>query len=105
MKGLEDVLILCLNPAPLSTQESVSLQCVIQAGCLVTGLFNCWQFLSCHMFCFLVGPLGFLEGGVLFLNSWAEAGFPVIHLNSLRPFLLILFNVLLLEACRCDNVQ
>ncbi len=29
VKGVEDVLILCLNPAPLNTQESVSLQCVI----------------------------------------------------------------------------
>jgi hypothetical protein len=29
VKGVEDVLILCLNPAPLNTQESVSLQCVL----------------------------------------------------------------------------
>ncbi len=29
VKGVKDVLILCLNPAPLSTQESVSLQCAI----------------------------------------------------------------------------
>ena len=29
VKGVEDVLILCLNPAPLNTQDSVSLLCVI----------------------------------------------------------------------------
>jgi hypothetical protein len=62
VKGGEDVLILCSNPAPLSTQDSVSLQCVIWAGCLVTGLLNRWQFLSCHMLCFLWDPLGFLGG-------------------------------------------
>ncbi len=57
VKGVEDVLILCLNPALLNTQEIVSLQCVIWAGCLVTGLLNCWQFLSCPMLCFFVGSI------------------------------------------------
>ncbi len=63
VKGGEDVLILCLNPAPLSTQDSVSLQCVICAGCLVTGLLNRWQFLSCRKLRFFVGTVRILEEG------------------------------------------
>ncbi len=62
LKGGEDVLILCLNPAPLSTQGCVSL-CATLAGCLVTGLLNLWQFLSFHALCFFAGSVGILEEG------------------------------------------
>jgi hypothetical protein len=104
VKGGEDVLILCLNPAPLSTQDSVSLQCVICAGCLVTGLFNCWPFSSIHTLCFLLDPLGFLRKGgggwkSYLLNSWAGLNFktPSFFFNY---FALMLF----LKACRCESV-
>ncbi len=66
VKGGEDVLILCLNPAPLSTQYSVSLQCVIRAGCLVTGLLNCWQF-------FVLSHASFLFCRTR-LDSWGRGG-------------------------------